>query len=397
MNLERFIVENVRGIRASEIRETLKIIKEKKDVISFAGGMPDPRFFPKKELAEISKLVIEKYGKECLQYSETKGVKEVRKAIQILAKKRGIEAELENIIITEGSQQAISMVSTALLKKSDIVITESPTYLAALGSFRICGARIIGIEMDENGMRVDKLEEFLRKNKEIKFVYTIPIAQNPTGLSMSKDRKKYLLELASKFDFLIVEDDPYGYFVFENVNNEPIKMLDKEGRVIYLSTISKILAPGLRIGWMILPEELSRKFELFKQYIDLHTTTLTQYLVAEAIKNGLVEKQIKLLKKVYKKKRDAMLSCLENFPKWVEFTKPVGGFFIFLKINKKFDGRKSLSLAINKYKVAYIPGQSFYPNNKGKNTIRLSYSMPPVNLIEKGMDRLKHFLVRVCG
>jgi len=390
----------VKRLRASEIRELLKLVKRSKDIISFAGGLPDPRYFPREELAEIARKLIIEYGDYSLQYSETKGVYEAREALaKFLYKFRGIKADPEDIIITSGSQEGLHILATAFITPGDKVITESPTYLAALGAFRLAGADVIGIKIDDHGMKTIALEDELKRLYALdimpKFIYTIPVAQNPGGVTMSLDRKKHLLELASKYDLIVIEDDPYSFFVFdENADVTSIKSLDKEDRVIYMSTASKILAPGIRLGWMVVPKDLSRKIELLKQYVDLHSPTLNQYILAEAINTGLVERHIRRLAKVYKEKRDAMIKALdEYFPDYTWYSRPIGGFFVFTYIFKEgFDARKLMDVALKKYKVAYVPGQGFHPDGSGANSMRLNYSYPTVELIWEGIRRLAQMI-----
>ncbi len=390
----------IKRLRASEIRELLKLVRRSKEIISFAGGIPDPKYFPKEELAEIATKVIIEQGEYSLQYSETKGVPELREALaDFLYRNRGFKTDPENIIITSGSQQALDIVARAFICIGDKVITESPSYLAAIGAFKLAGAELVGIKIDDDGMKTFILEDILRKLKsegfKPKFIYTIPVAQNPGGVTMSRDRKKHLLELASQYDLLIVEDDPYSYFVFdEKADITSLKALDKEDRVLYMSTISKILAPGIRLGWIVPPEELTRRLELLKQYVDLHSPTLNQYIFAEAIKTGLVDRHVKKLKNVYKAKRDAMVSAMEEyFPEYTWFSKPIGGFFVFTYVYKQgFDAKSYLNVAIEKYKVAYVPGQGFHPDGSGENSMRLSFSYPSPETIREGIKRLAQLI-----
>jgi len=393
----------VKKIRASEIRELLKLVKRSKDIISLAGGLPDPRYFPKEELAEIAREVIIKYGEYSLQYSETKGIYEVRKALSdFLYKTKGFKPDPEDIIVTSGSQEGIHMLAKAFVTPGDKVITESPTYLAALGAFRLAGADVVGIKIDDHGMRTIALEDVLKRLHALdikpKFIYTIPVAQNPGGVTMSLDRKKHLLELASKYDLLVIEDDPYSFFVFdENADITSLKALDKEDRVIYMSTASKILAPGIRLGWLVTPKDLTRRIELLKQYIDLHSPTLNQYILAEAIKTGLIERHVRRIAKVYKEKRDAMVKALdEHFPEYTWYSRPIGGFFVFTYVFKEgFDARKLMDLALKKYKVAYVPGQGFHPDGTGANSMRLNYSYPTAEQIWEGIRRLSQMIKEV--
>ncbi len=393
----------VKKIRASEIRELLKLVKRSKDIISLAGGLPDPRYFPKEELAEIAKEVIIKYGEYSLQYSETKGIYEVRKALSdFLYRTKGFKADPEDIIMTSGSQEGIYMLANAFVTPGDKIITESPTYLAALGAFRLAGADVVGIKIDDHGMKTIALEDTLKRLHALdikpKFIYTIPVAQNPGGVTMSLDRKKHLLELASKYDLLVIEDDPYSFFIFdENADITSLKALDKEDRVIYMSTASKILAPGVRLGWIVTPKDLTRRLELLKQYIDLHSPTLNQYILAEALKTGLIERHVQRIAKVYKEKRDAMVQALdEHFPEYTWYSRPIGGFFVFTYVFKEgFDARKLMDLALKKYKVAYVPGQGFHPDGTGANSMRLNYSYPTVEQIWEGIKRLSQMIKEV--
>jgi len=397
---EKFYSRVAKSIQASEIRELLAIIKQRQDVISLAGGVPDPRTFPTDYLAKITYDIIKNKGAYALQYSETKGILEVREMLsEFLYKARGIVVDAENIIITTGSQQGLDLIARALIDPGDVVITENPSYLAALGAFKIRGAELVGIKIDKNGMRTDILEETVKKlvneGKKIKFIYTIPVAQNPAGTTMPPERKKHLIEIANKYDILVLEDDPYSYFVFDDtVDIRPVKTWDTEDRVIYMSTISKILAPGLRIGWIAAPKMLTRKLELVKQYMDLHTPTLNQYIVAEAIRSGFILEHANKIAPIYKEKRDAMLRAIkEYFPENVWYTEPVGGFFVFVYVNKPgFDTKKLMQVALDKYKVAYVPGKSFHTDGSGANSMRLSFSYPPPDVIEEGIRRLAEMI-----
>ncbi|MCY0868183.1 MAG: PLP-dependent aminotransferase family protein [Desulfurococcus sp.] len=400
VDYSRFLSNTAKSIKASEIRELLALIRGRKDVISLAGGIPDPVLFPREELARIASMVIEKYGDYALQYSETKGIIEVRETLSdFLARKRGIIADAENIIITAGSQSGLDIISRTLLNPGDIVITESPSYLAALGAFKANGARLMGVKIDEHGMRTDILEEKLRalgdEARRVKFVYVIPVGQNPAGTTMTKDRKKHLLEIASKYDLLIVEDDPYSYIIYEEgAETSSLKSMDAEGRVIYLSTVSKILAPGLRIGWIVAEGELTRKLEIVKQYVDLHSPTLNQFIVAEAIKTGIVERVIARAVPHYKAKRDTMLKAIEeNFPDYTWYSRPIGGLFIFTYVYKdRFDAGLLLEKAVREYKIAYVPGGSFHPEGDGVNSMRLNFSYPSHEQIREGIERLARLI-----
>lgn len=377
--------------KASDVRELLKLTEGKK-VISLAGGMPDPQTFPKNELAEIAQEVISERGDASLQYAPTAGVSEFRKELMSFLQRRGIKVESEDsIIITTGSQQALDLISRVFIEREDAVVVELPTYLAALNAFTISHPQIIGVPVDENGMMVDILEKELKKvygeGRSVKFIYTIPVAHNPAGVTLSVERKKYLLELASRYDIVIIEDDPYSYFVYESsVDVTPLKTLDSEGRVIYLGTLSKILSPGLRIGWVLGNHYVIDVLERAKQTADLHTPTLTQYIALESVRRGVVDKTIEKAKQIYRIKRDVMLDALtDHMPEKTWWPRPVGGLFIMVFLpSLEIDTRKLLPEALARG-VAYVPGASFFANGGGWNSMRLNFSYPSPDKIAEGI------------
>jgi 2-aminoadipate transaminase len=389
-------------MRASEVRELLKLTEGKK-IISLAGGLPDPQVFPKDELSEIADYVIRELGDKSLQYSPTKGVTGFREVLKNFMIKKGVKiTNDDDIMITTGSQQALDLIARTIIDPEDEIIVELPTYLAALNAFRLSGPYITGIPLDENGMQIDVLEEEIKRlkwlSKTIKFIYTIPVAHNPAGVTMSLDRKKHLLEIASKYDLIIIEDDPYSFFIYDPVDVTPLKTLDKEGRVIYLSTFSKTLAPGLRLGWIIGNKEVIDVLERAKQITDLHTATLPQYIAMEAIKRGVVERSIEKAKKVYKLKRDIMLEALEkHMVKGAWWSRPVGGLFLMVRLpTETIDTKKLLPEAINAG-VAYVPGASFFANGMGWNTMRLNFSFPKTEEIEEGIKILSDLIRKKMG
>jgi len=383
-------------MRASEIRELLKWATEP-GVISFGGGMPDPRYFPYNDIREITDYIIREKGDKAFQYTKTEGVDELKEEILKFMTKRGTKVDnINQILVTSGSQQALEILGRIFMDPGDLVVVELPTYLAAIQAFRVYEPIFIGIPMDDNGMRTDILEEKLKKiyseGKSVKLVYTVPTCQNPAGITMSNDRRKHLLELASKYDFLIIEDDPYSYFLFKKIDFRSIKSMDTEGRVIYLSTFSKILIPGLRLGWSVASEEIITKMALAKQAIDLCSPAFCQYIAAEALKRGVVDKQIPIIKKVYKNKRDLMLEALEKyFPEGCRWTRPVGGMFIFAYLPEKIDTSLMLEKAKQK-KVAYVPGRSFFVDGSGWNTMRLNFTFVNEEEIEEGIRRLAELI-----
>ena len=392
VDYSKFFSDYVNAIKASDIRELLKIV-EKGSVISLAGGLPDPRSFPKEEIARIAVEVIERFGEKALQYSPTRGVSYFLEALKNFSKRHGIAVNDEDgIIATVGSQQALYIFGRAVLNPGDYVVTEEPTYLGMLQAFRGVGARYLTVPIDEDGMRTDKLEEMLKKVKseglKIKMIYTVPTCHNPAGTTLPMDRRRHLLELAEEYDLLVVEDDPYSFITFEERDVKPLKTLDRSGRVIYMSTVSKILAPGLRLGWAIGPDKLISRMELVKQEIDLHTSTLSQYIAAEAMNRGIIDKHIPFIKKLYREKRDAMLAALEEYmPEGVRWTKPIGGLFVWVWLPEGINSRKLLQKAIEKG-VVFVPGDSFYPSGGGENTMRLNFSYPSPEEIREGVRRI---------
>ncbi len=389
---QRFISRRASSLRASEIRELLKLTQSR-NIISFAGGLPDPKLFPKEEVAEAARSVILEMGEKALQYSPTKGVAEFLEAVKRFLQRHNVAVRpRDDVIATVGSQQALYLVAKVLLDPGDYVIVEAPSYLGALNAFRHYDARFLTVPLDEHGMVTEELEKVLKKAKQdglrVKLIYTVPTCHNPAGTTMPDDRRKHLLELAEEYDLLVVEDDPYSFITFEDMEFTPLKTLDRSGRVIYMSTVSKIMAPGLRLGWILAHEELVAKFELAKQAIDLHTPTLNQYIAARLLDSGVIEKRFDLLRSVYREKRNVMLEELEkHLPEGSRWTRPIGGLFIWVWLPEHYNARKILEKAIEKG-VAFVPGDAFYATGGGHNTMRLNFSYPSVEEIREGVKRL---------
>ena len=392
MDISELLSSRTQYMSASEIRELLRWATA--DVISFGGGMTDPSTFPVEDIIKIVVYVLEAYPHRALQYGPTEGVAELRQEIAKFSESYyGIKAGPENIIVTVGSQEALELVGRVFIEPGDVVITENPTYLAALQAWRVYRPRLVGIPMDERGMIVEILEEKVKKLKaegsRIKFIYTIPTAQNPTGITMTQDRRKYLLEVAEKYDLIIVEDDPYSYFLFENIQVLPIKTLDKSERVIYLSTASKIFAPGLRLGWVIANGDVIKWFNLAKQSLNLNTSNFVQYIFLEGLRRGIVLKNLQHVRELYKRKRDAMLAAMETYmPPGVEWTRPSGGMFIWVQTPPHIDTRELLKVSVTQYKVAFIPGAGFFVEDPPRNTMRLNFTYPTFEQINEGIRRL---------
>jgi 2-aminoadipate transaminase len=387
-------------MRPSEIREILTLTENRK-VLSLAGGLPGPEVFPKEELAAIASRVIEELGDSALQYSPTLGVMPFREAVVDFVKGKGVKVnDNDRVAVTTGSQEAIYLLAMTLVNPGDGIVVESPTYLAALNVFRYHEAEFIPVPIDENGMRTDLLEGSIKKAKQrginVKMVYTVATCHNPTGVIMSDDRRKELLEVASKYDLLVIEDDPYSFFVFDDTNFTHLKTMDSEGRVIYLGTFSKILAPGLRLGYMIADRQLTRAVELAKQMVDLHSSTLSQYIALYAIREGVVDKTIEKARKAYKEKRDVMVDALEEYmPEGSHWFKPKGGLFAFIYLPEGVDTADMLPTAIDRG-VAYVPGRNFFSDGSGANAMRINFSYLSPDKLRTGIkiiaDTAKDYL-----
>jgi 2-aminoadipate transaminase len=377
-------------MKASEIRELLKLT-ENPDIISFGGGMPSPNAFPIKTVERITKKVLEKHGVQALQYGPTEGITPLREAlIKRMKKTRKINCNLEQIIITSGSQQVLDLTPKILINPGDYIVVECPSYVGALSAFNCYQPSYIPIGMDENGMKTDALEEKIKANREkpIKFIYTIPAFQNPTGVSLSLERKKHLLEIAEQYDILVLEDEAYSELNYSGKSVPSLKSMDKSGKVIYTHTLSKVLSPGFRLGWLVANEEIIKKMSIAKQGVDLCTNMLAQFIAEEYIRSGYIDKQIPKIRKMYKKKRDIMIKALEkHFPEGSRWTKPEGGMFIWVSLPERIDTKEMFLDAI-KAKVAYVNGAAFCVDGSGRNCMRLNFSNTDDDKIEEGIKRL---------
>ena len=378
-----------RALRPSEVREILALTENRK-VLSLAGGLPGPEVFPKEDLARIASRVVEELGDSALQYSPTLGVMPFREAVADFVRSKGVKVLSDDrVAVTTGSQEAIYLLAMTLINPKDAIIVESPTYLAALNVFRYYGAEFVSVPLDENGMKTelleDKIKEAKSKGLNVKLVYTVATCHNPTGVIMPDDRRKELLEVASKYDLLVIEDDPYSFFVFDEVPFTPLKTLDSEGRVIYLGTFSKILAPGLRLGYMVADRQITRMVELAKQMVDLHSSTLSQYIALYALKEGVVERTIQKARVVYREKRDIIVESLEKYmPEGSHWFKPRGGLFAFIYLPDGVDTSDMLPMAIERG-VAYVPGRSFFSEGSGVNAMRINFSYLPPDKLREGI------------
>lgn len=366
---------------------------EKPEVISFAGGMPDPELFPLEEMKRVSVRVLEESGKQALQYATTEGFPPLRaKIAERMNRKFGTAVWAENVLITSGSQQGLDLTGKAFLNEGDAVLCESPSYLGAIQAFKTYQPRFIEVTTDDEGMNMEELRHILQTTERVKLIYAIPDFQNPTGRTWSATRRERLIRLANEFDVVVIEDNPYGELRFEGDMLPSVKSLDTEGRVIYLGTFSKTLCPGYRIGWVAADKAILSKYILLKQAADLQTSTISQREIDLYMATYNLDAGIERIKAVYKQRRDVMISALKReMPGVVRFTEPSGGLFTWVELPVHINARDVLVKCLEQ-NVAFVPGGSFYPNAGRENTLRLNYSnMDEVRIVE-GIRRLADVL-----
>jgi 2-aminoadipate transaminase len=391
VNIDRLYSDRAGKMRKSEIRELLKVAQDP-EVISFAGGLPSPNSFPVQDLQGVVKSVLDRHGKVALQYGTTQGLAELREVIAERACKDGMDITAENVMITSGSQQALDTVGKLFLNPGDVALVGLPTYLGGINAYRSYEANLAGVPLDKDGMIINALEEKIielqKENITPKFIYVVPTFQNPAGVVMPETRRKKLVDLANEYDLVIIEDDPYGKLRFDVDHIKPIKSFDDEGRVIYMSTFSKILSPGFRLAWTIASDELSRKMIICKQALDLCTNTFTQYIVNEFIRSGSLDLHVMKICEIYKPKRDIMMNTMENyFPDGYVCNKPKGGMFAWATLPEGID-TEIMFLDALKEKVAYVHGKAFSVDGSGGRSMRLNFSYANSEKIEEGMKRL---------
>src|SRR5215469_17006770 len=385
------------GVKSSAIRELLKVT-QKPQIISFAGGLPAPDVFPVQRFEQACRKVLSEYGAMALQYGTTEGYQPLREMIAHNLARYGIVANADNVLITSGSQQALDLIDKLLINRGDRILIDAPTYLGALQAFSVYGARYVPVEVDEDGLLTEQLESSLRTGP--KFMYVLPNFQNPAGVTLSEGRRQQLIVLADKYGIPIIEDDPYGKLRYEGEHIAPLVVLDREnvprdngftfGNVIYLSTFSKTLAPGIRLAWIVAPEDVISRLVLLKQAADLHTSTFNQYVAYEVASDGFLDQLVKLIRQVYRERRDAMLHALqEYFPYEVIWTRPKGGLFLWVTMPQGTDSDALLRSALAE-NVAFVPGDCFYANNGhvGGRHMRLNFSHSQPEQIHEGIRRL---------
>lgn len=412
--------QRMQSMKASTIRELLKLT-ENPEIISFGGGMPAPEVFPVEAFRAAADTVLAKRGSLALQYSATEGYRPLREWIVAHMARYGIESAPENVLITSGSQQALDLIGMIMINPGDLILTERPTYLGALQAWRAYQAEFTSVPIDKNGLQVDLLQEALCAGP--KFMYILPNFQNPGGVTLSLERRRKLIEFSDRYGVPIIEDDPYGELRYEGDHLPPLVVIDAErckgspnciepasgyydertpnngngraymrGNVIYLSTFSKTLAPGLRLAWIVAPVEVIQRCGVAKQGMDLHTATLNQMIAHEILTSGegddFLKGHVRLIREVYRERRDVMLTAMErHFPDCVHWTHPAGGLFLWVTLPEYMDATELLRQALEN-KVAYVPGTSFSPDGSGGNTLRLNFSYCNPEKINIGIRRL---------
>ncbi len=393
MEYQSLFSEKMKGVKASAIREIFKVANVP-GMISFAGGMPAPESFAPAEIAEICADVLANNPVAALQYSVSEGYPALREAIRARIKEKfDIGTERDELIVVSGSQQGMDLTAKAVLNEGDGVACEEPSFIGSLNTFRTYNAKLYGVPMEEDGMDLVKLEETLKAHKNIKLIYTIPTFQNPSGITMSLEKRKKLLEIAARYNVLILEDNPYGELRFAGEDLPNLKALDTEGVVVYVGSFSKIFSPGLRLAYMVFDRGLMEKIVVGKQATDVHTNIFAQIILAEFLKKYDIDANIQKARALYKHRCQYMLDCMDAcFPEGVSYTRPDGGLFIWVTLPEGMDS-SALMLEATERHVAFVPGNAFMTDvDTPTNTLRLNYSTMPDDKIKEGIEILGNLL-----
>ena len=376
----------ISGLKASAIREILKFTSDP-EVISLAAGNPAPEAFPVEAISKISANIFKNDPILALQYNITEGYVPLRMLLkEEMTKNNTYRESIDDLIITSGAQQGNELSCKVLLNEGDTLICEAPSFIGSLNSFKSYNVNLVGVELEKDGINIEKLEEAVRSNKNVKVVYLIPNFQNPTGLTTSLEKRKAVLELAKKYNFVILEDNPYGDLRFAGEEIPSIKSMDTEGRVIYTQTFSKVLAPGLRVGYVSAPKEIIQKIIVCKQVADVHTNIWAQVLAYRFLKEYDFNEHIKGLQKIYKGKCELMLNGIkENFSSKISYTVPEGGLFIWCTLPEGSDMMAFCAKAVKEYKIAVVPGTAFVINESDTSySFRMNFSTPTDAQIVEG-------------
>lgn len=381
-----------KDLSGSAIRATFKLLADP-EIISFAGGAPSPDIFPKKELEEIAQNIFVTRANLALQYGITEGYTPLRDFVKDRLVKQGVIKESEQVIITTGGQQVIDLATKVLINEGDNVVVEAPSFVGGLNCFRSYNANMIPVDVLSDGMDLDYLEEEVLKKTKVKMVYTIATFQNPSGITMSTDKRKRLLSLADKYDFYILEDNPYGELRYKGEAVPTIKSMDENGRVIYAGSFSKTLSPGLRIGFFSAKDEILEKMVVTKQVTDVHTPVLNQLIAYDFVTKHDYDAHIQKSCDLYGRKNNLMLSCMdEMFPEYCSYTRPEGGLFLWCTLPDSFDSSEIFKAGVEK-KVAIVPGSSCMVDQAKKySSFRLNFSNTSDENIKKGIERLAHVI-----
>lgn len=396
MEYTEFFADRVKPLKGSAIREMFKRMADP-EIISLAGGNPASELFPGEELSKIAGKILMTNPTLALQYGTTDGYPKMKDCARQRAEKVNSISENDEILIMTGANQGIDLTAKALLNKGDKVIVENPSFIGSLNAFRTYESQLVGVTVEADGMSMEGLEETLKNNSGVKMIYTIPTFQNPTGTTMSLAKRKRLLELASKYDVLILEDNPYGDLRFSGENLPTLKSMDTEGRVIYAGSFSKILSPGMRLGYLIAPAQLAEKIEVLKQVNDVHTPMLTQLMCVEFMKKYNIDDYIKKNCELYGRKCAKMVESMEKyFPEGkVKWVVPEGGIFLWCECPTITDIAPIVEKCLEK-KVAIVPGSNFAPDIYApSNMFRLNYSSATLENIEEGIRRLGEVLAEM--
>jgi len=397
MQWDSYFAKRTELTTRSTIRELLKYTIQP-EVISFAGGLPAPELFPIERIRQATNTVLTQHGPEALQYSTTEGMPELRSFLAQRLSSETLSVKPENILMCTGSQQALDLIARLFLNEHDRVILENPTYLGMLQTLKPYDLTYLPVTTDDNGMRIEALPELLRQQP--KLMYVVPTYQNPQGTTLIKERRLDLINMLEPYPIPLVEDNPYSELCYTGEIEPSLMELDAQslgirelnGRVIYTSTFSKILSPGLRVGWIAAPLPVIDKLVAVKQSTDLHTSTFVQYIINEVVRDGFLESHIAQLRTTYRQRRDIMLAAMEHyFPQEVSWSHPAGGLFLMVYLPQYIDAQELLQEALA-YKVAFVPGVDFHVGNSGHNTFRLNFSHESPPMIEEGMKRLGQLL-----
>ena len=372
----------------SDIGDLLKLIAQP-DIISFAGGLPAAELFPVEQLRQACDAVLDQIGQVACQYSSTEGFPGLREKIaQRMKDKNNIETDADHILITSGSQQGLDFAGRVFLDKGDVVLMESPSYLGAINAFKGCEPTFLEVPTDDGGMNVEALEKILSTTENVKMIYVIPDFQNPTGRTWTLERRQKFMEVVNRYEIPVIEDNPYGELRFENDTLPALKSMDPKGLVVYLGTFSKILVPGYRLGWVCASDEILSMFNFIKQGADLQTPTVTQLEVNQFMEMFDLDEHVDVIRETYRHRRDVMMEAMETyFPKEVKFTHPDGGLFTWVELPDYINSRDMAVQCLEK-KVAYVPGDSFFPNGGKYNCFRMNYSGMPDDKIVAGIQAI---------